>query len=46
MHDDLWLRFMVLIRNLDPDAREIVRDQVRRLVPLDEVVRTIERRRH
>lgn len=46
MHDDLWRRFMVLIRDHDPDTREIVRDQVRRLVPLDEVVRTIERRRH
>ncbi len=46
MHDPTWQRFMELIRNLDPDTREIVRDLVRRLVPLEEIILAIEKRRH
>jgi hypothetical protein len=42
MHDH-WPRFLELIRDLDPETREIVCDPVRRWVPLEEIIRVIER---
>lgn len=42
----VWQRFMELIRNLDPETRDIVRDLVHRLVQLEEIIQVIEKRRH
>jgi hypothetical protein len=42
---DHWPRFLELIRDLDPETREIVGDLIRRWAPLEEIIKVIEKRR-
>jgi hypothetical protein len=41
MRDSISRRFFAMTRNLDPETRAIVCDLVRRMVPLEEIIRLI-----
>jgi hypothetical protein len=46
MDDSTRQRFKELIRDLDPETREIVCDLVRRFVSLEQIIEVIKKRRH